>query len=123
MDLGVITDALYESEINCSVATFWDGGFDVKLGDEMNGFVLETNCKTSSEAAEFLDKAAREHFPESAYALGKNGATRGGRIGTRTDGEPFSLGNRCKLCGGPVLNSAKVLTCQKCRAKQSDRKN
>jgi hypothetical protein len=72
MELGAIIDALYESEINCSVSTFWDGGFDVKLGDEMNGFVLDTNCKTSSEAAAILDKAAREHFPESAYALGKD---------------------------------------------------
>jgi hypothetical protein len=27
--------------------------------------------RSTGEAAEFLDRAAREHFPESAYALGK----------------------------------------------------
>jgi hypothetical protein len=33
MELGAIIDALYESELNCSVETFWDGGFTVRLGD------------------------------------------------------------------------------------------
>jgi len=37
-NLGKVIDALYDSEINCSVSTFWDGGFTMKLGDEMNGF-------------------------------------------------------------------------------------
>lgn len=71
MELGAIIEALYESEINCCVSTFWDGGIEVKLGDEMNGFVAEATCKTAAEAAEFLDRAAREHSPESEYALGK----------------------------------------------------
>lgn len=71
MELGAIIEALYDSEINCSVSTFWDSGITVQLGDEMNGFVTEKECRTASEAAEFLDRAAREHFPESAYALGK----------------------------------------------------
>jgi len=72
MELGKVIDALYDSEINCSVSTFWDGGFTVKLGDEMNGFLAERDCKTSHEAAEYLDQAAREHYPESSYALGKD---------------------------------------------------
>ena len=71
MELGAVIQALYKSEINCSVSTFWDGGFTVKLGDEMNGFVAEMECRTATETAEFLDRAAREHFPYSAYALGK----------------------------------------------------
>ena len=72
MELGKVIDALYDSEINCSVSTFWDGGFTVKLGDEMKGFLAERDCKTSHEAAEYLDQAAREHYPESTYALGKD---------------------------------------------------
>jgi hypothetical protein len=71
MELGATIEALYESEINCSVTTFWSAGIDVKLDDEMNGFVAEKECKTASEAAEFLDRAAREKFPDSSYALGK----------------------------------------------------
>jgi hypothetical protein len=71
MELGAVMDSLYESEINCSVSTFWDGGITVRLGDETNGFVAEADCKTSAEAAQFLDTAARHHFPNSSYALGQ----------------------------------------------------
>ena len=62
---------LYESEINCSISRFWDNGWDVKLGDEMNGFVAEGNFRTLDEAADFLDREARRHFSESVYSLGK----------------------------------------------------
>ena len=62
---------LYESEINCSIASFWDNGWDLRLGDEMNGFVAFAECKSLDEAADFLDLEARKHFPESTYALGK----------------------------------------------------
>lgn len=69
MELGAVIDSLYASEINCSVSTFWDGCITVRLGDETNGFVAETDCKTSAEAAQFLDTEARHHFPDSSYAL------------------------------------------------------
>jgi len=64
-------DALYASEINCSVSTFWDGGLTVKLGDDVNGFLAKQECRTASDAAEFLDTAARKHFPDSSYTLAK----------------------------------------------------
>lgn len=72
MELGAIIDALYESEINCTISTFWDGGFIVRLGDQMSGFVAETQCQTSREAAKFLDREARHHYPQSSYAIGKD---------------------------------------------------
>jgi hypothetical protein len=62
---------LYESEINCSISSLCDNGWDVKIGDEMNGFVAEGNFRTLDEAADFLDREARKHFAESVYALGK----------------------------------------------------
>ena len=71
MELGVIIQRLYESEINCEVTTFWDAGLTVKLGDNANGFVAETEVRTSEEAARWLDDAACRHFPESVYALGQ----------------------------------------------------
>jgi hypothetical protein len=36
----VLTD-LYSAEVNCGVESFWDGGFTVFIGDEMNGRVAE----------------------------------------------------------------------------------
>jgi hypothetical protein len=39
MDIATVMNRLYESEINCSISSFWDNHWDVKLGDDMNGFV------------------------------------------------------------------------------------
>jgi hypothetical protein len=76
MDLTTVLMNLYGSEINCSISSFWDDGFLVQFGDDMNGFVAEAHVRTPMEAAVFLDKAAREHFPESAYALGPRSTNR-----------------------------------------------
>lgn len=86
MDLALILARLYRSEINCSISTEWDGGWDVKLGDEMNGWKAETtiDCPTAdvsrhrtvedvaagiAEVARWLDAQARQHFPLSEYAV------------------------------------------------------
>lgn len=68
MDIGIVLKRLYESEINFSISTFWDNGFDVRLGDPMNDFKSEANFRTLDECAEFLDREARIQFPDSAYA-------------------------------------------------------
>ena len=65
---------LYDSEINYSISTFWDGGLTVKLGDEMNGFVDErsfqrgTHEKEWEEAFRWLESAACIHYPDSEFA-------------------------------------------------------
>jgi hypothetical protein len=60
---------LYASEINFAIETFWDAGFRWKLGDDINGYVAEGEAKTLEDAARALAGAAREHFPESQFAL------------------------------------------------------
>lgn len=32
---------IYDSEINVRISWIWDGGIQVRLGDEMNGFLAE----------------------------------------------------------------------------------
>lgn len=61
--------ALYDSEINFAVSTFWDGGFDWKLGDDMNGFVAEGKAHTMEAAAHQLHRAAVEKYPDSKYTM------------------------------------------------------
>jgi hypothetical protein len=63
-----VLDALYDSEINATVSSFWDGGFTVKLGDDMNGFVAEAEFKTFAEAEVWLIGAACKHYPNSVFA-------------------------------------------------------
>lgn len=66
---GGILQALYDSEINASVETFWDGGFHVRLGDDWNGWEVEEILPTMLDAEAWLDRKARELHPESKYAL------------------------------------------------------
>jgi hypothetical protein len=42
VDIAVVLAALYESEINCRLKSFWDDGWHVALGDHMNGFEAAT---------------------------------------------------------------------------------
>jgi hypothetical protein len=68
MDLSAVLSDLYKSQLNCSISCIWDSDWDVKLGDELNGFVAEGNVRTPQEIAALLHNAAMEHFPTSDYA-------------------------------------------------------
>lgn len=59
---------LYDSEINVWVISFYDGGFYVRLGDEMNGFRAEARLNTWSDVEEWLAGIARIHYPTSVFA-------------------------------------------------------
>jgi hypothetical protein len=47
------------------VTSFWDDGFYVRLGDEMNGYRVERRCATWAEAECWLDEQARVLYPDS----------------------------------------------------------
>ncbi len=59
-----IAQRLYDSEINFSISCFWDGGFTVKIGDELNGFVAKETVGTYDEALAWLELTADEHYPK-----------------------------------------------------------
>lgn len=80
----------YKSEINVEISTFWDGGWDVKLGDPMNGYLAETTILPEATAnagfgpyavediaaglervADWFDAMIREHLPQSFYVTGE----------------------------------------------------
>jgi hypothetical protein len=54
-DLEEILRALYDSEINASISWLWDGGIDVQLGDELNGYKAEGKVSTFAEATAWLE--------------------------------------------------------------------
>ncbi len=62
-----ILQQLYDSEINFSISTFWDAGFDWKLGDEMNGWLDGGQCDSLETAAIALSIAAKKYFPSSVF--------------------------------------------------------
>jgi hypothetical protein len=40
---------LYDSEINFEVSCFWDAGFDVRLGDAVNGLLAQDKVPTVTD--------------------------------------------------------------------------
>ena len=66
--VAAVLQDLYDSEINFAISTFWDAGFDWKLGDEVNGYKAEGQGRSFLEAANQLRDAAIKHFPESEFA-------------------------------------------------------
>lgn len=62
---------IYNSEINFSISTFWDGGFNVKLGDSMNGFIAETTEDTIKDAIYWLIDKVLELHPGSLYSFSR----------------------------------------------------
>jgi hypothetical protein len=62
---AILTD-LYDSEIN--VSWLWDGGIDVRLGDELNGYKAKGKVSTIAEAAAWLRDQACAHYPDSEFA-------------------------------------------------------
>ena len=68
---GNIFDALndlYKSEINFSISCFWDNGFDVKLGDSINGFKVEENFDSLYDAMQWLFNMTIKHYPNSSFS-------------------------------------------------------
>ena len=83
MELGYVMQALHDSGINCHVSTSSEGRFEAKLGDAVHGWLAEAKYLTATEAAVFLDRAARNHFPESLYSLGREEMARRGKKGRK----------------------------------------
>lgn len=69
-----ILQELYDSEINATIEWFWDGGFDLNLGDGMNGFVAKGCALSWAEAEDWLEHEAIKHYPDSVFAKSRKSA-------------------------------------------------
>lgn len=60
---------LYDSEINVEISCFWDGGWYVRLGDEMNGYKEPKwdYCEIY-EIKSAIRELALKHYPNSTYS-------------------------------------------------------
>lgn len=63
-----VLQRLYDNEINFKVETFWDGGFDITLGDPMNGVDASTSVRTWAEAEAWLAERAAALYPNRDFA-------------------------------------------------------
>ena len=69
-NLGSIIEALHDSEINGSLAWFFDGVWNISLGDDHSGIAAEATVNTPQEAAEWLRANAVGRYPRSGFAKG-----------------------------------------------------
>lgn len=68
MQLSLVMPALYASEINCGIQSFWDGEWQAWIGDEMNGIKMEDFNIPFDDLGEWLHESALRCYPESDYA-------------------------------------------------------
>jgi len=66
--LDTVLQALYDSEINAGILWFWDGGFELRLGDNINGIKAEAVVGTTQEAARWFIDNAKRIWPQSQFA-------------------------------------------------------
>ena len=75
-DLTSVLQELYRREVNCRVQSFWDCGFRITLGDDLNGALASFDVRTEElpAAGQRLWDLACQHFP----GLGEPKATEPG---------------------------------------------
>lgn len=69
-DILYLMWVLYDAEINCGISSFWDGGFNVWIGDDSNGHRAETNFDKGElwKAYDWLKANAAKAYPDSEFA-------------------------------------------------------
>jgi hypothetical protein len=102
-------EALYAAEINCTVSSFWDAGFSVRLGDEMNGWRAEivTRGTALSGAAGPLLLAALEYYP-GACIFGFGGAHNDEVLGWSGERPSHNDKFQCEFCGVEHWHSTRI---------------
>ena len=68
VDLAAELQKIDDSEINVRIGWLWDGGIEVRLGDEMNGFDAAETVSSVAEIVPWLQEAIARFYPKSDYA-------------------------------------------------------
>ena len=69
--LEALLSDIYRSEINISITSFWDDGYTVKLGDEMNGFRVTLRVRDGHNIVDLpaiIKNAVIRYYPNSDFA-------------------------------------------------------
>jgi hypothetical protein len=101
MELAAELQRIYDSEINVRISWLWDGGIEVRLGDEMNGFLAEETVPCVAGVVPWLQEAIARFFPASSYAASLSVEIRE-RAATRLFRPPSTGASViCPHCGAP----------------------
>jgi hypothetical protein len=76
-DLAVELQKIYDGEINVRIGWFWDCGIEIRLGDDMNGYLAEETVRTVAEIVPWLQEAIAHFYPGSSYGRSLSRELRG----------------------------------------------
>ena len=68
IDFVLELQKIYDSEINIRISWLWDGGIELRLGDEVNGFIAEEDVPSVAEIVPWLQEAIAHFYPRAAYS-------------------------------------------------------
>lgn len=117
VDLGAELQKIYDSEINVRIGWFWDCGIEVRLGDDVNGYLAAENVGTVDEIVPWLQEAIAHFYPHSTYAASLDSELRN-RAAIRLF-QPPKIGSTaiCPHCGAPnvsMMDQLFAYVCQRC---------
>jgi hypothetical protein len=101
MELATELQRIYASEINVRISWFWDGGIDVRLGDELNGYVAQETVPSIDEIVPWLQEAIAHFCPDSTYAKSLDADVRERAKGRMFLPPQAGAQVRCPHCGAP----------------------
>ena len=101
MDLAVELQKIYDNEINVTIRWLWDCGIEVRLGDEVNGYVAEETFALVAGILPWLQEAIAHFYPNSTYARAL--PDEGRQLAAQRLFQPARDGMRvrCPHCGAP----------------------
>jgi len=118
MDLASELQRIYDSEINAEITWFWDGGFTVRLGDKMNGFLAEEDVNSVADILPWLQEAIAHFYPGSDYAQSLDPAVKANAESRIFRPPRTGLQVRCPHCGSPnatsLFDELIFFTCNHC---------
>ncbi len=117
MDFAGELQRIYDSEINVRIGWFWDGGIEVRLGDELNGFLAEETVRSVHEVLPWLQEAIAHFYPACPYAASLDTEVR--QRAERRIFQPPKIGRsvRCPHCGSPnatMMDETLIFICNHC---------
>lgn len=117
-DLAIELQRIYDSEINVLIGWFWDAGIDIRLGDEMNGFVAEETVRSIDEIVPWLQEAIAHFYPDSSYAASLSSETRERATHRLFRAPRIGASVTCPHCGAPnasfVMDELIAFICARC---------
>jgi hypothetical protein len=101
-DLALELQKIYDSEINVRIGWFWDGAIEIRLGDDMNGYLAAETVKAVADIIPWLQKAVAHFYSGSSYARSLSPELR--EHAKQRLFQPPKIGAQviCPHCGAPM---------------------